>query len=88
MPTGKITPGIKCYTGCDNVGASDIIGESRICPVQVITIETVTILLIAAVAFIAVCLISPRLVRVWKGEKAHHRQLEADRKAKEADYPD
>jgi hypothetical protein len=54
----------------------------------VIAIETVTTLLIAAAVFVAVCLIGPKLIRVWKGEKTHHRQLEADRKAKEEDFPD
>ena len=48
----------------------------------------ITLLLITAVILAAVFLIGPKLVRVWKGENAHLRQLEADRKAKEADYPD
>ena len=53
-----------------------------------IEMETVTILLIAAAVFVAVYLIGPRLILVWKGVKTHHRKLEADRKAMEEDFPD
>ena len=53
-----------------------------------IAIETVTTLLIAGAVFVAVCFIGPKVIRDWKAVKTHHHQLEADRKAKEEDFPD
>lgn len=47
-----------------------------------------TTLLIIAVSVVIVFWVAPKLVWGWRAEKSHHKQLVADRKDKEGDFPD
>jgi hypothetical protein len=50
--------------------------------------STLNTLLIFAGCAAIIFWLAPKIMRAWRSEKSHHKQLVADRKNKEADFPD
>ena len=50
--------------------------------------NTVVTLLFVVGSAAIIFRVAPKLVRSWRAAKIHHKQILADRKYKEGDYPD